>query len=365
MSPKILFVIHKLGYGGAEKIMAFLANRLSDDGFQVSLLTYESSAVMQKLAPQVRHLTLNASSPGIYALRRLFQIARIGKVIRREQPDVVISFLAYPNIISIIASRAARIPVIISERGDPWAAKSWFTNFRDCVYNFADGYVFQTAAARNYFNKRIQSKAAVIPNPVTLENDSHKPPPNRENIVAHVGRFDIRQKRQDILLQAFACVAHRHPQTKLVFFGDGDDREKIVEMTRSCGLENRVVFAGVVRNIYEAIGNARLFVLSSDYEGLPNALIEAMSVGLPCIATDCSPGGVAELIRDHHNGLLVRPGSVGELAEAIDAMLADPPAAERMGTMAAQIKNDLAPNRITDLWKQYIYAVISPGSSRE
>ena len=161
-----------MGYGGAEKVMAFLANRVSCEGDKVYLLTYENSNVMQKLVPEVNQLHLTYSPPPVFVVRRIFQIVQIRRVLNRIKPNIIISFLTYPNLLSIIASMGTRIPVIISERCNPYLNKGWFTQLRDFIYGFADGYVFQTHKAKNYFNQRIREKATVIPNPVIAADET-------------------------------------------------------------------------------------------------------------------------------------------------------------------------------------------------
>ena len=354
MNCRILFVIHSLGYGGSPRIMAYLANRLTLDGYEVFLLTYEDMTLMQELVPEVKQIGFSYSALPIFAVRRISQITQLRKVLKDIQPNILISFLPYPNMISIIASKGTQIPVVISQRGDPFALQSWFTKFRDFVYNFADGYVFQTNGAKNYYNKRIQARATVIPNPIVARNIPAKWIGEREDIIVHVGRFELKTKRQDILIKAYSKIVDHYPNMNLVLFGDGADEQKIKEFISNCRLEDRIVLAGVVTNVYEAIRKAKLFVLSSDNEGIPNALIEAMCVGLPCISTDCSPGGAAELIKNMENGMLVKAGSVDELANAMEYMLSNPEKAEIMGENALKIQHDLNSKVIINQWKEYI-----------
>jgi glycosyltransferase involved in cell wall biosynthesis len=249
--------------------------------------------------------------------------------------------------------------VIISQRADPSAVPNWFTKLRDFLYNFADGYVFQTALAKSHYNKRIQARAVVIQNPVIADNIPTKWVGDKEDIIVNVGRFELKQKRQDILIRAFAKIADKHDHIRLVLYGDGEDKLEIIKNIADCNLDHRIVLAGVTKNIYESIAKAKIFVLSSDYEGIPNALIEAMSVGLPCISTDYSRGGVRDLIRHMENGLLVKRGCVEELADAMDFMLSHPELAETMGQKARSVLVELDPDRIINQWEEYIDKRIS------
>jgi GalNAc-alpha-(1->4)-GalNAc-alpha-(1->3)-diNAcBac-PP-undecaprenol alpha-1,4-N-acetyl-D-galactosaminyltransferase len=353
MAPKILFVIKKINYGGASKMMVALANRLAADGYEVSLLTYEGNGCCEGLAPGINKINRIPITPERVAYRRLEQIGFVRSMIKQNRPDIVLSFLTYPNLISIIGLFGLDIPLIISERGDPYANRGWFTVMRDFLYRYADGYVFQTSAAKKYYHRRIQEKAAVIPNPILADVPTRWIGP-REDVIVSVGRFELKQKRQDLLIQAFSRVVSKYPKIKLVLYGDGEDEPEIRRIIDSLNLRERVVLAGVTTNILESINKAKMFVLSSDYEGMPNALIEALCSGLPCISTDYSPGGADELIANKVDGLLVRPGSVEELAEAMEYFLEHPTIAEEMGQKAAENIRKLEPQTIFDQWKKYI-----------
>ena len=179
----------------------------------------------------------------------------------------------------------------------------------------------------------------------------------RRNEIAFVARFDIQQKRQDLMIQAFAIVAKEIPDIRLAFYGEGKEMEQIRQMAESLGISDRVDFKGLVRDIPNAIRNAKMFVMTSDYEGLPNALIEAMAVGLPCVSTDCSPGGAMELIVNGENGVIVPCGDVECLAHSILEVLNDPKRADQYGKKAQEIADVLHPQKIYSQWEQYIKLV--------
>lgn len=343
-------------------MLAFIANKLSLEGYDVCLLTYDDMDTEQLLSPEIHRVPFNYSPPQVFGLRRIFQVIYIRKVINQIKPDLLMSFLPYPNIITIISSIGTGIPVIISIRNDPYAHPSWFTKLRDFVYQFAYGFIFQTNGARNYFKEEIRARSTVIPNPVTVETIQEKWSGKREDFIVTLGRFDMEDKRHDILIQAFSRIAGKYPNIKLILYGNGKDESKIKHIISDCNLENRVILPGVTRNVYESIKKARMFVLSSDHEGIPNALIEAMSVGLPCISTDCSPGGAAGLIKNMENGILVKAGCIDELANAMEFILNHPQKAESMGENARKIITDLDPDEIIQQWKNYIHHLIKAKS---
>jgi len=352
----ILFVIHSLGYGGAEKNLTFVANGLVQRGYGVYVYTYEGATQHYALHTDIIHIT-EAHIPKTKGLRRLVQIFQIRKTIRKVKPDVVISFLNYPNLLSILATLCSKTPIIIAERGDPYQGKGVFDALRHLMYRFADGAVFQTEGAKDYFSGTLRRESCVIPNPVTVRNGLVSGI-TRNNEIAYVARFELVQKRQDIMLWALRKVVDDYPAIRLVFYGDGPDEYKVRELVEQLNLSDYVRFAGLESNICDKIRTSRMFVLTSDYEGIPNALIEAMAVGLPVIATDCSPGGARMLIEDKVNGLLVPKGDVVAIAEAIKFLLQNEQVAESYGEKASEIVNKFTPEKIYDSWIKYINRVV-------
>ncbi len=363
MRTKILFVIQRIGYGGASKIMAFLANGFSREGYQICIAAYEGTQSSQVLDPGIVRLAAPRFGMSTFALRRLLQLAYLRKATRELNPDAVIAFLYNPSILSILAAAGTPVPVIISERGDPYASLGWYGKLRDFLFNHADGAVFQTEQAKSYYGRRIQAKGTVIKNPLPAARIPPRWTGAKEDLIVNVARFELKQKRQDVLVKAFRQLAGRHPNIRLALFGSGEDESEIKKLIMEQGLEGRVLCPGVSRDIYESIRRARLFVLSSDYEGIPNALIEAMSVGMPCISTDYSPGGAADLIRHRENGILVRPGNVDELARAMEFIIDHPREADEMGAKATAITHALDPEIIFDQWKVYVNKIIHAKSA--
>ncbi|GIQ69769.1 glycosyltransferase family 4 protein [Xylanibacillus composti] len=352
----ILFIIHRLGYGGAEKMLTFTANALAERGYQVLVYTYEDTSRHYPLHPDIRHITEEriARTRGV---RRLIQLFQIRKVIKREKPSMVISFLNYPNLLTILAKLSgSAVPVVISERGDPYQYKGVFENFRSYMYRFADGWVFQTEGARDFFNSKIRSRGSIIPNPVIVEQTVHSKQKHRE--IAFVARFEMVQKRQDIMVQAFRKVVDRYPDMTLVFYGDGPDEQRVREMVEKLNLVGHVRFEGMVSNISERISTALMFVLTSDYEGIPNALIEAMAAGLPVIATDCSPGGARLLIENKKNGILVPRGDVDGVAQSVIYLIENEQARQDLGLQARNITERFHPSKIQEMWEDYINQIL-------
>jgi len=352
----VLFVIHQIRYGGADKMFSYIANQLNKRDYNVYVYTYESANSYYKLDGGIGYIPeTNISTKRI--LRRFVQINQVRKVINRVKPDVVISFLQTPNVISTLATMFTKMPVIICERGDPYKSSKIIGKLFQLTYYFAQGSVFQTKGARDYFKGKIKNKSVVIPNPV-MQKIKYEPKIKHNNEIAFVARFEIKQKRQDIMLQAFAKVVKEYPDFKLVFYGDGKDLKVVRKMVLELGVGDKVIFAGVVDDICNSIKSSKMFVLTSDYEGIPNALIEAMSVGLPVISTDCSPGGARMLIEDKVNGVIVPKGDIDAVAEAIKNYIKHPDVAEKYAREAVKIACKYSPEKIINLWGDYINKIV-------
>ena len=267
----------------------------------------------------------------------------------------MVSFLFMPNFLATVTGKLVGVPVIISERADPNRHKSMADRFIYFFYRFANGAVFQTEGAKSCFPKMLQRKSTVIPNPVMLKDESFfAVPENAEKSIVFCGRFEVVQKRQDIALQAFQMIHEKHPEYVLDFYGDGPDEAAMKDYTKQLGLEDCVNFHGVSGNVLHDMARSELFMMSSDYEGIPNVLLEAMSIGLPCVSTDCSPGGARMLIRDSVDGLIVPCGDAIALADAVCKMIEDREFAIKCGREAIKVRERFSKQKILDAWEAFI-----------
>lgn len=342
--------------GGAQKILTFVANQLSALGEDVTILSYASKKPNFDIAKNVNYISgEDYKYKGVF--KHIAKISTINDAIKKSNPSIIIAFAPIPAILSIFATIGNKTPVVFCERGDPSRFKSLVYRIKFYPLRFSNWHVFQTENAKALYSKRVQKNSSVIPNPITFEFKKAPLFNERNNEIAFVGRFDIVQKRQDLMLLAFSELIKYYPNIKLVFYGEGDDMESIKKLASSLDLNEKVAFAGKVNNIEEKIRFSRMFVLTSDFEGIPNALIEAMSVGLPCVSTDCSPGGARLLIKNKINGLLVPPNDCESLVSAMRYMLDNPTKSQRMGECAQNIYKDYSSDKIAGLWKNMIYKV--------
>lgn len=345
---KILMVIKKLRYSGAYKMFMWVAKALADRGFDVTVFTYMQNLVTE-LPPNIKWIQVDLENKRFNS-----HLCAVRKVVRDVKPDCVVSFLLDANILNMLACLGTRSKSIVCERNDPFKPKYYAMKIAKPFFRLADGAVYQLPKVAEFY-KNIKAPTAVIPNPVLCDSNIQvKPFAERHKIIVTLGRVDIFQKRHDVLVRAFAIFSQQHPDYKLVIYGDGPDEKKINDLIVDLNIADKAMLGGVAKNPQEVIKNAKLFVMTSDFEGIPNALIEAMSIGLPCISTDCRPGGAALLIDNMKNGILVPPHNVDDLAKQMSYLVEHPTEADAMGANAKKIVNEFAEEKIAQMWCDYL-----------
>lgn len=357
---KILFIAETLTYGGAARRFVELANALANRKHTVTMLLYNDVVQISNLIDKRINVIIdNIENKNMnWIIRNIFYrykcIKLINTYVRRIDCDIVISFNDMVNINVLLSKEAAKKKRVISERCDPYYNKLYLQLIKKMIYKRANGIVFQTQGARDFFGSTLKSKNEIISNPLPSNIKFNKYNGTREKTIVSVARLWIYQKRQDVLLYAFKEFSKTHNDYTLILYGDGPDESKIYDMIKKLDLEKSVFVAGAHDNVIELIKNASVFVLSSDFEGMPNALIEAMAIGLPVVSTDCSPGGARFLINNGINGLIVERSNYLELAKAISYMIENPDESNKMGINAMQIIDLLNENKIYDDWERFL-----------
>lgn len=296
---KLLFYINALHHGGAERVIAYLANSLSKNEYNCVMVTSIKEPWEYPLDVNVKRTTLfDSGMPHNFIRRNILATLRLRKIIESEKPDMVISFMAEPNFRAIIANIGIKSKNLISIRNDPNREypNLLFRFTAKILYPLADGIVFQTQEAMNYFSQAVQKKSRIILNPVDEVFFNTPLKKERKGIVT-TGRL-VKQKNHALLIKAYSSIADK-VEDDLYIYGEGELQKELEKLINDLGVKNRVHLLGAVRNVPEVLSNAKLFVLSSDYEGMPNSLMEAMAMGLPCISTDCPCGGPRELLSEN------------------------------------------------------------------
>lgn len=365
---KICFFIGSMiEKGGSERVLSNLTKYFSTYT-DVELLTILNSRIAYKIDDKVNVTHLDkkeileykSTNKFISILKYIIRYGRYRKYLKKAKPDVVVSFMPEASFLSLLTPKSKKTRRIISVRNDP------SKEFKNSIYKFlskklykrADGFVFQTIDAKKYFNKEIQSKSIVIPNPINeefIEDISIINKKNNSSIVS-VGRLDS-QKNHFLLIDSFKEVLSKFPDATLVIYGEGSLRNKLEEYVKRNGIEDKIKLPGRVENIKEMIKEANCFVLSSNYEGMPNALMEAMALGLPVVSTDCPCGGPRFLIKNNVNGILVDTNNVKQMSEAIIKILSNKEFSKYISKNAKKIVEDLNPKKINKKWYDYVLRI--------
>lgn len=349
---KLTFFDATLKQGGAERVISIVTKELAkDENLKVNIVLWYKEPLFYEIDSRVQILFVSEEAKSNIFLKKLLWLHNFMK----NETDAVVSFLAPINMIAIVSNFFTRCKLIVADRNDPSKVpvNKLIRKMRDILYEFADGVVVQTKKNQLYFSKRIQEKSTVIYNPVNMRNFARiSLHGEKEKRIVSVGRL-APQKNQKMLLRAFANVLKKYPEYKLEIYGDKYSyTSELEELIHSLGINEQVLLAGSVTNLHEQIQNAEIFALSSNYEGMPNALIEAMCMGLPVISTKVS--GATDLIEHGKNGLLVDVDDQFAMEEAIVRLLGDADLRKKFAENAVKLNEQLEVSKIVDQWKIFI-----------
>lgn len=335
----VALVIADLGGGGTQRVLTRLANDWTTRGLRVCVVTLaESAGDKYALHPAVDRVALNAAGVSgakfIALISNARRLLRLRRALRHADARVIVSFLTTTNILTILAAAGLPARVVVSERNDPerqhlpWP---WLL-LRRWTYTHAHLVTANTRGALDWLRNFVPaSKLLLVPNPL-----SRTPAPlisgDRNKVILNVGRLS-HQKAQDVLLRAYAEVIERAPEWRLTIVGDGPEKPQLHELASVLGIADRVHWIEWTDDVDSLYRSSGIFVLPSRYEGTPNALLEAMSHGLPAIVTDASPGPL-DCVVDGDTGLVVKADNVPMLATALTQLIESTALRMRLGTRA-------------------------------
>lgn len=354
---KLLFTIGNLESGGAERVVATLANEFVHNNLDVYIIFLSSGSnnSFYKLDERVKIIPLLKDTKNLSIREKTIRLA---KEIDQINPDIVVSFLNYVIFYTFFALKKAKnknIKFIVSERNYPRKVPGILPLrlLRNHIFRRADGCVFQTNGSKNYF--RNVRKSIVIPNPIFL-NTALMPVVNRENIILMVGS-DKREKNRPMAFKAFSLFKLTHSNYKLVIIGSPSNKSELKLLER-LNIKDDVVFLGVMNNWHEKYYTSKMFVLTSNFEGMPNALMEACALQIPCISTDCPPGGPKEIIQNNSNGILVKTNDYRSLAKSMSILADDDKLCNLFSKNNVSLKDSYNPNKISQKWIEFLQKII-------
>ena len=362
----IAFVVRSWIGGGEQRAASVLTQALAAMGHRVSIHVLSARGKQSDIiAVDPRVSLVFPEQRGRHRIGRgrlCTAFLCVRDAVGRDAFDVVIGFGATAAILLCLAAWRTRTPIVVCERNDPSELPLHWRALRLVAYRRANGAIFQTVEASACFSSARLPNRIVIPNPVDPQTRLMVVDQADEQVVC-TSRLTT-AKNHKLLLAAFAEIADEFPMYQLKIFGEGPYEPALRQEVERRNLQDRVRFMGLVPNILDQISSARIFVLSSNHEGYPNSLAEAMSMGLACVSTDCRIGGPRSMIRDGRNGYLVKVADVGAMAAALRRLMADPVHARKLGQQSRAWAECLEPYRIAQTWEHFMTPLVKREGGR-
>ena len=358
MKKKIVFYTGNLGKGGAQRVIINLAESLVKKGYPVTIVTITSIEQEYPLPDKVKRVYSDITGEEETSSRIKNFVARITKLRRiwkEEEAGIIVSFIGKNNFMALLTAVGLNIPVITSVRGEPTEEYySPILRFLSKTFmGLSTGLILQTPDAMEYFPKWMQKKAVILDNPLNPDFIDDYYTGERKKEIVTVGRLDS-NKNQKLIIDAFFKIADEFPDVNLILYGNGEDREWLTEYVQKSKYANQISLPGPIKDVKKRIQKAKIFVLSSNTEGMPNSLLEAMALGIPSISTDCPCGGPRMLMEGKENGILVPVGEVESMAEAMRTLLMDDALWEKYSKNSYKLSQELHPDKVNQKWEEYL-----------
>lgn len=358
---KIAFHLNCLEQGGAERVVTNLADQFAQEGYQVIIATEWYGENEFQIDSKVRrvHVGLREGDERKHRLVQfMLRVKYLRQFLKEEKPDILIPFARKALYRGLMAAYFIKIPVLISIRTDPAGHYEERSDKIQIPLLFprADGCVFQTEGAKEFFAPRLQDNSRIILNPIHEKYIGVPEPERRSKTVVQSGRL-VDFKNQPMLLRAFVGVHKKHPDYDLKIYGGDsfDGTKEILEgLIEELHAQDYMHLMGASDSLEKDLADAALFAFTSDWEGLPNALMEAMALGLPIVATDCPCGGPRTIMTHETDGLLIPVKDQQALEDGINRLIEDKELAARLGKEARKIADRANGKAVFEQWRDYI-----------
>ncbi len=361
---KCIFVIPRMGGGGAERVVSLLANALAEKDNEVTVFTLVGGDSFYELNTKIHFESIGVSVNRKNLLTATWSKIKffpksffaIYKKLRSEDYDVVVSMLTECDLlVGCCKLFGLRFRHVCSERNDPTRRNAVYLKLLKWVYRHASLFVCQGKQVYDFYDTVPQNIKKVIPNPINGSVLPERVDGHKRRIVA-VGRLN-KQKNFPLLINSFSDLGGELSDYRLDIYGEGPEREFLQSRIDALGLTEKITLCGAKKDVQQLIADADLFVMSSDYEGFPNALLEAMAIGLPVISTDF-PTGIARELIGEENGIVVPVNDGAALAAAMDALLKDDEARYQMGINNRQKCQRYYTEHIVSEWEAAINSIL-------
>ncbi len=351
---KVVFIVNSLSDGGSERVASIITNYLSMKGYDVSLILSVEKKIDYVVNDNIKIYSV-AQRSKFSIFRGLKRAIEVKRVIKELSPDLIISFLSN----EIFFSLNLNIPIIYSVRNDPGNTSTSFLNnhIRNKVLNKSNFIIFQTEGAKNYFGNKFNSKSKVIFNPIdvttipTWNNDL-----TSKDFICPCRL--VPQKNITMLIESFSKIVEKYPDYNLKIYGEGYMKDDLLKQINFNKVSNNIFIYPRTNNIFDILTKSLCYVLPSNFEGLSNGMLEALSIGIPCIVTDSPPGGARTFIRDKVNGLLVDVDSVDHMHSAIEYIINNKEDLLKISNNSIQVRDVINTDTICTQWIDIINNIV-------
>ena len=358
---KIAFLIPTLGSGGAEKVITLMSNYWAEKGHKIILYSMDSylNKPFFPLSKKVKHEPLDLLSPSRGTIKKsLLPIVKLRRKLNTLKPDVLVAHLDIAIFLSLLATRFSDQKVIIYEGTNPYQSKtnSIVKAVNQYLSRFSSRIILQTHQIAKTFPVYLQKKISVIYNPIKIVDEQNQVSDYQKNLlrkkIISIGRL-APPKGYDTLIKAFSIFLQKYPDWSMTILGEGTERKKLEKLCYDLNITKQVDLRGRVADPSLIAKDCSIYALSSNYEGLPNALCEAMVLGLPVVSTKCK-FGPEEIIEHGENGLLVPVGDAESMSQAFQLLADDVTLCQKIGNTAKKIKHAFSINRVMNQWESVI-----------